>query len=216
VGAAVARTPVLRLGMLFGLGTVIVTVANTLLLVAVVDRFKQGASVLGIADALAMIGMLSAVLFYKKIKDVVDYRYLVLIGYVGCAGLALVQPIALWTLLVGIFFGGMTYALGRVPTRTEMMRGIDESRAGRVFGAANAFGLAGSVVVTVVVSMIVDRYGVVEGYLSLAALAGIPALILTLSLFARPAPGATPASASPPVHADADAGEPAESPAAVH
>jgi MFS family permease len=192
VAVVPARRAVVRLGFLFSLGTVIVTVANTMLLVAVVHRFRQGAGVLGVADALAGVGMLSAIFLYKRIKDRIDYRLLILVGYVGCAALAFVQPIALWTLLVGIFLGGAGYAFGRVPTRAELMREIENERAGRVFGAANAFGLAASVLLTVLVATVIDRAGVVEGYVTFGVLAGVPALIVALSLFrtGAPPPGA--------------------------
>lgn len=194
VTAALApvRRPVIRLGLLFSIGTVIVTVANTLLLVVIVQRFRQGAGLLGVADALAGVGMLTAATLYKRIKDRTDYRVLVLVGYVGCAALALVQPIAIWTLLPAILLGGLTFGLGRVPSRAELLRSVAEDRVGRVFGAANAFGLAASVAGTVVVATVLDHVGVIAGFVTLAVMTGVPALLLGLSLFATGRPAAAP------------------------
>jgi MFS family permease len=191
--AGPARGPVVRLGLLFAIGTVIVTVANTLLLVVVVRRFHQGAGLLGVADALAGIGMLTAATIYKRYQNRVDHRVLILVGYVACASLALVQPIAVWTLLPAIFLGGVTFGLGRVPSRAELLRSVDEHRVGRVFGVTNAFALAASVAGTVVVAAVLDHAGVIPGFVTLAALTGVPALLLGLSLFRVGRPATVPA-----------------------
>ncbi|MFJ7944781.1 MFS transporter [Streptomyces sp. NPDC096354] len=184
--APTTRGPIVRLGLLFSIGSVIVTVANTLLLVAVVDRFKQGAGTLGIADALAGIGMLGAVFCFKRLKDRVDYRLLILLGYGGCAALAFVQPIAMWTLLPGIFLGGFTFAFGRLPARTELMRTVSGERSGRVFGAANGFGLAMSVVLTILVAHVCDTYGILQGYSTLGAFGVLATVAVIVSLYLRP------------------------------
>ncbi|MFI5631023.1 MFS transporter [Streptomyces sp. NPDC051664] len=186
VPAPATRGPIVRLGLLFSIGSVIVTVANTLLLVAVVDRFKQGAGTLGIADALAGIGMLGAVFCFKRLKDRVDYRLLILLGYGGCAALAFVQPIAMWTLLPGIFLGGFTFAFGRLPARTELMRTVSGERSGRVFGAANGFGLAMSVVLTILVAHVCDTYGILQGYSTLGAFGVLTTVAVIVSLYLRP------------------------------
>lgn len=45
-------SPVVRLGLLYAIGNIIVTVSNALVVVLVVQAFKQGAGVLGVVDAL--------------------------------------------------------------------------------------------------------------------------------------------------------------------
>lgn len=184
--APAAPGPVLRLGLLFSVGSVIVTVANTLLLVAVVERFHHGAGTLGVADALAGIGMLGAVVCFKRLKDRVDYRMLILLGYGGCAALAFVQPIAMWTLLPGILLGGFTFAFGRLPARTELMRAVSGERSGRVFGAANGFGLGLSVVLTILVAYVCDTYGILQGYATLGAFGVLATVAVIISLYLRP------------------------------
>ncbi|MQY35021.1 hypothetical protein SRB17_29930 [Streptomyces sp. RB17] len=183
---ALPRGPVARLAALFSIGSVIVTVANTLLLVVVVDRFHQGAATLGIADALACTGILIGIAVYKRLQEKADYRLLILVGYGVCAGLAFVQPLALWTLLPGVFLAGLTFVFGRLPARTELMRNIPDNRAGRVFGAANGAGLAVSLVLTLVVAYICDHYGVVRGYATLAAFGTLATVAVVGSLYARP------------------------------
>lgn len=176
------RRPILRLTMLYAVGTVLITVENTLLLVLIVHRFRAGAGLLGVTDALAGIGMLVAATLYKKIKERADYRYLITAGFVSCAVLTALQPIAVWTLLPCILLCGVSFGLGRVPARTEIMRSVDPGRVGRTFGAANACGLGASVVATVAVSAIVGRHGVVPGFLTLALIGGVPALTIGVSL----------------------------------
>jgi MFS-type transporter involved in bile tolerance (Atg22 family) len=105
-------------------------------------------------------------------------------GFVGCAVLTAIQPIAVWTLLPGILLGGMAFGAGRVPTRTELMRAVAQDRVGRTFGAVNAFGLAASVVATLVVATVVGRHGIVPGFITLALIGGIPAVLIGVSLIA--------------------------------
>jgi len=179
--------PVLRLAVLYSIGSIIVTVANTLLLVVVVRRFHHGAATLGIADALACVGILIGIWIYKRVKDRFDYRLLIGVGYGVCAGLAFIQPQAIWTLLPGVFLAGLTFVFGRLPARSELMRHVPESRTGRVFGAANCFGLAVSVVLTVIVSAISDHHSVVLGYAALATVGTLATIAVIGSLYARPA-----------------------------
>jgi MFS family permease len=197
-GAPDGRRPILRLALLYAVGTVLITVENTLLLVAIVHRFHEGAALLGVTDALAGIGMLAAATLYKKIKDRADYRYLITAVFLSCAVLTAIQPIAVWTLLPCILLCGVSFGLGRVPARTEIMRAVDPDRAGRTFGAANAFGLAASVAATVVVATIVGHHGVVPGFLTLALIGGVPVVVIGVSLMTSriwaPVPASSPTS----------------------
>ncbi|WP_181799065.1 MFS transporter [Kitasatospora acidiphila] len=178
--------PVVRLGALYCIGSVIATTANTLLMVVVVRRFHQGSGLLGLVDALACVGMLIGAALYQRWQHRIDYRQLLLWGYLVCALLALVQPISVWTMLPGILLGGTTFALGRLPSRVELTRAVRAERAGRVFGTVNALGLAAAVLVTVLVATVCDHAGVVRGYLTLAAVTALPVVLLAGSLLMRP------------------------------
>ncbi|GAA1987078.1 MFS transporter [Kitasatospora viridis] len=180
--ARAGNGPVLRLGALYCVGSVIATTANTLLMVVVVRRFHQGSGLLGVVDALACVGMLIGAALYQRWQHRVDYRKLLLWGYLVCALLALVQPISVWTMLPGILLGGTTFALGRLPSRVELTRAVRADRAGRVFGTVNALGLAAAVLVTVLVATVCDQAGAVRGYLTLAAVTAMPTVLLAGSL----------------------------------
>jgi MFS-type transporter involved in bile tolerance (Atg22 family) len=75
------------------------------------------------------------------------------------------------------------HGTGRLASRTELMRVVEEQRSGRVFGIANSAELAASVVATVIVATIADRVGVVTAFATLAALAAVPMLLIVVSLF---------------------------------
>ncbi|MEZ0089546.1 MFS transporter [Streptacidiphilus sp. EB129] len=181
--AVTVKAPLLRLGVLFSLGAVLVLVTNTLLLVAVIHRFHQGTGLLGVVDALAGIGMMIAATLYKRVKDKVNYRYLILFGYVGCGLALLVQPIAVWTIVPGILVGGITFGFARLASRTELMRAVDADKVGRVFGTANAFGLALSAAGTVLVAAVVDHVGVVSGFLTLGLIGIVPTVLIVSTMF---------------------------------
>lgn len=181
---AVVKRPIVRLAVLYATGTTMVTVVNTLLLVCIVFRFHQGAGLLGVVDALAGIGMVIAAAGYQRIKDKYDYRFLILAGWLVSIPLTMVQPIAVWVMLPGILIASMGFGTARIPTRAELMRGVDPSRAGRLFGAINAAGLAASVVATIVVASIVGRHHVVQGFLVLGLICVVPTWPIAFYLIA--------------------------------
>jgi Major Facilitator Superfamily len=182
--APAVRRPILRLSVLYASGTVLITVVNTLLLVCIVFRFHQGAGLLGVVDALAGIGMLIAAALYRRVKDRFDYRFLILAGWATCVPLTVIEPIAIWVMLPCILIAATGFGLARVPTRAELMRGVEPSRVGRTFGAVNASGLAASVAATVVVATIVGHHGVVPGFLALGLICAVPTWLIAVSLIA--------------------------------
>jgi MFS family permease len=181
------RRPILRLAVFYASGTVLITVVNTLLLVCIVFRFHQGAGLLGVVDALAGIGILCAAALYRRIKDRFDYRFLILVGWLICIPLTTIEPIAVWVMVPCILVAATGFGLVRVPTRTELMRGVDPSRVGRTFGMINASGLAASVAATVVVATIVDHHGVVPGFLALGVICAVPTWLIAVFLLANKA-----------------------------
>jgi MFS family permease len=182
--APVIRRPILRLAVLYGTGTVLITVVNTLLLVCIVFRFHQGAGLLGVVDAMAGIGMMCAAALYRRIKDRFDYRFLIMAGWLICVPLTTIEPIAIWVMVPCILVASTGFGMARVPARAELMRGVEHSRVGRTFGMINAAGLAASVAATVVVALIVGHHDVVPGFLALGLICAALAWPTAASLIA--------------------------------
>lgn len=187
--------PVARLGMLYALGNPIITVSNTLIVVLVIQTFQQGAGVLGVVDALAGVGFLVAAALYKIVSRRSPDLHTALVGYLACAALVMAQPrLGVAGLMVLLPLGTLAFGAARISCRTMLMRAAPHDRAGTVFGATNAFGLAFSVAATIAISGVADRHAVHHGFTSLALLiAGTAALAVALvwplrhHLDARPA-----------------------------
>lgn len=177
-----AVRPVARLGMLYMIGTVVILVVNMVLLVLVVQRFKQGAGMLGLVDAAAGIGILIAAWHYKRLKDKIDYRLLIVIGYVGTGVVDILMPISVITLIPLILIGGYTFGLARLAARTTLMKIIDADKAGRVFGAVNAVGLGFGLIAAISLAMVTDTAGVVSSFVLLGLWGIIPTLIIAATL----------------------------------
>ncbi|WP_018353386.1 MFS transporter [Longispora albida] len=185
-GGGLVRAPLRRLGVLYALGNMIITVSNALLVVLVIEVYRQGPGVLGLLDAAAGAGMFFAAVLFKRLITRVGGLAIALAGYAGCAvltvGLPLLGVAAVMVLLPAV---ALTFGLARIAARTLLMRAADPARAGAVFGATNAFGLGYAVVSMVVVGLVADRSGIVPGYLLLAALIAGTALMTTWTLRTR-------------------------------
>lgn len=73
--------------------------------------------------------------------------------------------------------GALTFGLARISARTLLMKATTEDRAGSVFGATNAFGLAASAGAALAITMLSDHTHVKYGYLSLGVLVAVVASI---------------------------------------
>jgi hypothetical protein len=162
---------VTRLALLYALGNPIITVSNTLLVVLVIRTFQQGAGTLGVVDAVAGAGFFLAAALYKALNRRLPDLRLALLGYVASAAFIALQPrFGVAGLLLLLPLGTITFGIARISCRTMLMHAVAERRAGRVFGATNAFGLAFSVAATVAVSGISDMTAVRHGFTSLSVL----------------------------------------------
>lgn len=181
--AVPVRAPLARLGLLYAIGNVIVTVNNTLIVVLVVQFFRQGAGVLGVVDSLAGVGVLTAAALYTRVRGRFGDLRIAFAGYLGCAAFIALQP---QRGVVGMMFflpaAALTFGLARIAARTMLMTAVTEDRAGRVFGATNAFGLAFSVAATLAVSGVVDRTQAPYGALTLALLVAVTASFTVAAL----------------------------------
>jgi MFS family permease len=161
--------PVGRIAILYALGTGILTVTNTLIVVLVVRTFGQGAGVLGVIDALAGVGVLAGVALYKRATRRFDQLTIATAGYLGCAVFLYLNP-RLGIVALAFLYpaAAACFGMARVAARTMLMNATTERNVGRVFGAANAAGLAFSVAVTLLITRIADTASVSAGYLTLA------------------------------------------------
>lgn len=92
----VFHTPSFRVrgasALLFGMGRVVITVSNTLLVVLVIQYHGNGIEMLGLTDALAGLGVLVASLVFVRIHKKLGDMVTVFIGYGGCATFIVLQP----------------------------------------------------------------------------------------------------------------------------
>ncbi|MGF1425972.1 MFS transporter [Kitasatospora sp. LaBMicrA B282] len=185
------RSLVLRLGALFVVSATVITVVNTLLLVLVIHKFKMGAAFLGLTDAAAGVGFTLGATHFKRLQERFDYRVRIVVGLVSTGLIEILMPLSVWSLLPLIFAAGYTFGLGRLTVRTELMKAIHESRAGRVFGTANAVGLASALVATLALSQVSDHVSVSAAFMILGLVGAVPAALVTASL-ARTRPAVLP------------------------
>jgi MFS family permease len=165
-----SRPPLARLGLLYAVGNVIITLSNTMLVVLVVEAFQQGAGVLGVVDALAGVGILIAAAAYKRVSTRVTNLPIAFAGYLGCAAIIALEPFNVLMLMVLIPLAGLSFGLARISARTLLLRAVDERRAGRVFGATNAFGLAFAAAATVGIAGLADQTHIRYGFFALSLL----------------------------------------------
>ncbi|MFJ1755063.1 MFS transporter [Kitasatospora sp. NPDC088134] len=177
------RAPLARLGLLYALGNVVITASNTLIVVLVVQGFHQKAGVLGVVDALAGVGFTVAAVLYARFSVRIGNLGLALLGYLGCAGLITLEPLfGVGGLMLLLPCGALTFGLARISARTLLLTEVEDRRAGSVFGATNAFGLAISAGATLGLSVLSDHSRIRNGYFGLAVLIGGAAALTVLSL----------------------------------
>ncbi|HZX04006.1 MFS transporter [Kribbella sp.] len=159
--------------LLFGQGLVVVTVFNALMPVLVVGEWHQGASVLGVTDALGGVGFLLAAAVYRwSAKWLGDVR-LAVGGFVVCSGLLVLQPLFGVPALMGlVLLGAFLFGQSRIATRSLLMTSVDESRVGHAFGMANGYGLAATVVVMLIASVVTGHSDTRFGF-AVVALIGV-------------------------------------------
>lgn len=141
-----------------------------LLVILVTKHFGAGASVLGIVDALAGVGVFVAAALTPFIQKRYSLLTIVIIGYVGNAVFIALQPqFNIAWLIVFFPLGALFFGIARISCRTLMFNSISSQYTGRFFGMSNALGLASSVVLIYVIGTLVDTFDVITGYVALAA-----------------------------------------------
>lgn len=177
-----ARPPLIRLGLLYAIGNVVIMVGNTILLVLVIQAFRAGVGTLGVTDALFGIGVIGAAAAYKRASVRTSTLRIALVGYVGFAVVLALETIHVAVLLAVIPLAGVTFGLARISARTMLMAAAPHHAVGRVFGATNAFGLAVGAVSTVLISTLIDASAPRYGFYALAGVVAVSALLIVALL----------------------------------
>ncbi|HWD79409.1 MAG TPA: MFS transporter, partial [Kribbella sp.] len=181
------------LALLFGQGLVVVTVFNALMPVLVVGEWHRGAAVLGMTDALGGIGFLFAAAVYRRSAQRFGDLRLAVGGFMICSALLVLQPLFGVSQLMGfVLLGAFLFGQSRIATRSLLMTSVDESRVGHAFGIANGYGLAATVVVMLIASIVTGHSDTRFGFAALAVISLLSAAAAAswISRRSRAAPAA--------------------------
>lgn len=174
--AAPAANPAPRgalapLALLFGQGLVVVTVFNALTPVLIVGEWHRGAAVLGMTDALGGVGFLLAAAVYRRSARRFGDLRLAVGGFMICSALLVLQPLfGVPQLMAFVLLGAFLFGQSRIATRSLLMTSVDESRVGHAFGVANGYGLAATVVVMLIASVVTGHSDTRFGFAALAVI----------------------------------------------
>jgi MFS family permease len=162
--------PIRRLTLLFTSGNINLMVSNVILTALILRTFDQGVWLIGVVDALAGIGFIIGAACYGWVSVRISGLRLALLGALGCMAMVALEPLHYIVLMVVIPFAAFCFAQGRIAARTLLMRASPVDRVGRVFGGAQALGLALGVCATVGLSALADATSVRYAFWALAVL----------------------------------------------
>jgi MFS family permease len=170
--------------LLYGVGNIIVTVSNMLLVLLVTKHFASGAGVLGVVDALAGVGVAIAAAITPFLQKRFSLLTIVLFGYVANAAFIALQPqFTLSWLMIFFPLGAVCFGLARISCRTLMFNTIPSHYTGRFFGFSNAIGLTSAVILTYSIGGLVDNTTILAGYVMLALAVVVLSLLASALVF---------------------------------
>jgi hypothetical protein len=173
--------PLAPLALLFGQGLVVVTVFNALLPVLLIGEWHRGPAVLGVVDAVGGTGFLLAAAAYRRSAARLGDLKLATGGFLICSGLLVLQPLfGVGALMALVLLGAFLFGQARIATRSLLMTSVDESRVGHAFGIANGYGLAATIVVMLVASIVTGHTDTRYGFAVLALISILSAAFATL------------------------------------
>jgi hypothetical protein len=181
--------PLGPLALLFGQGLVVVTVFNALLPVLLIGEWHRGPAVLGVVDAVGGAGFLLAAAVYRRSAARLGDLRLATGGFLVCSGLLVLQPLFGVPALMGfVLLGAFLFGQARIATRSLLMTSVDESRVGHAFGVANGYGLAATIVVMLIASVVTGHSDTRYGFAVLALISMLSAAVAArwLSISRRP------------------------------
>ena len=175
--------PLAPLALLFGQGLVVVTVFNALLPVLLIGEWHRGPAVLGVVDAVGGVGFLLAAAVYRRSAARLGDLRLATGGFLVCSGLLVFQPLfGVPALMALVLLGAFLFGQARIATRSLLMTSVDESRVGHAFGIANGYGLAATIVVMLIASLVTGHTDTRYGFAVLALLSILAAAFAALRL----------------------------------
>ncbi len=174
-----------RLILLYAQSSIVVWVFNALLPVFIIVELRRGSGILGVVDALGGLGFLLAAAAYRVISPRMDDLPIALTGFLLTGIVLVLQPqYGVWGLVPGVLMGAWVLGQARIAARALLLTSVPESRVGRVFGLANGYGLAGTVVVMLGVSGVTDHSDSRYGFATLALITTTATLmVLAASVF---------------------------------
>jgi MFS family permease len=167
---APVNQPIKRLVLLYSNGNIGLMVANVILTALVLHTFNQGAWLIGVVDALAGAGFLIGAASYGWVSKRIKGLNLAVLGMLGNLVMFALQPTHYIVLMIVIPFAGFCFAQGRIASRTLLMRASPEEKTGRIFGSAQALGLALGIGATVSLSALADSASVPYAFWACAIL----------------------------------------------
>ncbi|MEV4263824.1 MFS transporter [Kribbella sp. NPDC049584] len=177
------RLPLGPLALLFGQGLVVVTVFNALLPVLLIGEWRRGPAVLGVVDAVGGVGFLLAAAVYRRSAARLGDLRLATGGFLVCSGLLVFQPLfGVPALMALVLLGAFLFGQARIATRSLLMTSVDESRVGHAFGIANGYGLAATIVVMLIASLVTGHTDTRYGFAVLALISILAAAFAALRL----------------------------------
>jgi hypothetical protein len=85
-----------------------------------------------------------------------------------------------------VLLGAFVFGQARIATRSLLMTSVEESRVGHAFGVANGYGLAATVVVMLIASVVTGRTDIRYGFATLVTIS-LAAAVLTIIWIRRSA-----------------------------
>ncbi|GAA3228590.1 MFS transporter [Dactylosporangium siamense] len=180
--APVRRQPIKRLALLYTAGNANLMVSNVILTTIVLQHWKQSPWVIGVVDALAGVGFIIGAACYPWISARIKGLHLAVLGQLGCMTMVIFEPLHYIALMSVIPVAAFCFANGRIAARTLLMQASPVDRVGRIFGGAQAFGLALGVAATVGLSAVADGISVPWAFWGLVILVDAIAIGTYLSL----------------------------------
>ncbi|MET7400236.1 MFS transporter [Dactylosporangium sp. NPDC005572] len=180
--APAARQPIKRLALLYTAGNANLMVSNVILTTIVLQHWKVGPWVIGVVDALAGLGFIIGAACYPWLSTRIKLLRLAVLGQLGCMTMVIFEPVHYIVLMAVIPVAAFCFANGRIAARTLLMQASPVEQVGRIFGGAQAFGLALGVAATVGLSAVADAFSVPWAFWGLVVLVDVIAVGTYLSL----------------------------------